>query len=100
MRGTIAKGNIEVLNGMPPQGATVLLQELLVYKIISIAPHTTINDIMEPSSVMFFVYREEVEKPTKEKIKLKMPIIIEGQTKEYIFAFDPKRALHDRQRNY
>ena len=25
VRGTFAKGNIEVLNGMPPQGATVLL---------------------------------------------------------------------------
>ena len=30
VRDTIAKGNIEVLNGMPPQGATVLLQELLI----------------------------------------------------------------------
>ena len=56
----------------------------------SITPHTTINDFMAPSSGMFFVYREEVEKPTKEKVKLKMPIIIEGQTKEYIFTFDPK----------
>ena len=45
---------------------------------------------MEPSSGMFFVYWEEVEKPTKEKVKLKMPIIIDGQSKEYIFIFDPK----------
>lgn len=56
----------------------------------SIAPHTSINDIMEPSSGMFFVYREEVEKPTKEKVKLQMPMIIDGKRKEYIFTFDPK----------
>ena len=57
----------------------------------SIAPHTTLNEFMLPSTGALFVYYDQAEKPTKEKVKVKIPIIIDnGQSKEYIFNFDPK----------
>lgn len=55
----------------------------------SIAPHTTLHDFMSPAIGVLFVYPAEVEKPTNKKVKIKMPIIIEGKKKEYIFSFDP-----------
>ena len=55
----------------------------------SIAPHTTLHDFMSPATGVLFVYPAEVENPTNKKVKVKMPIIIEGKRKEYIFTFDP-----------
>lgn len=55
----------------------------------SIAPHTTLHDFMSPAKGVLFVYPAEVENPTNKKVKVKMPIIIEGKRKEYIFTFDP-----------
>ena len=55
----------------------------------SIAPHTTLKDFMMPATGAFFVYPAEVEKPTEKKVKVKMPIIIKGKIKEYVFTFDP-----------
>ena len=56
----------------------------------SIAPHTTLDDFMSPVTGPLFIYQDEVEKPTSKKVKVKMPIIMDGQSKEYIFNFDPK----------
>ena len=45
---------------------------------------------MSPVTGPLFIYQDEVEKPTSKKVKVKMPIIMDGQSKEYIFNFDPK----------